>query len=238
MLKSLKDITDRLIEYYQPDRIILFGSRLTQITSQESDVDLLIIKDTEKSAIDRRIEVEKILFDREIPLDLIIYTPREMLYLFSIGSPFIEEVLEKGRLLYMRKVTESWIKDATDELDSALILYENEKYKGSCYHSQQSVEKGLKALVLEKGERAGRVHDIVGLLNKVAQLGWENTGLSMDDAVFLNSIYKGRYPTEEGLLPYGEPSKEDGGKALSSAKGFIERLKKMLPIYPAPQKAP
>lgn len=229
MLKTLKDVTDRLIECYQPDRVILFGSRSTQITSEESDVDLLIIKDTEKRAIDRRIEVEKMLFDREIPLDLIIYTPREMLYLFSIGSPFIEEVLEKGRLLYMRKITESWIKDATDELDSALILYENQKYKGSCYHSQQCVEKGLKALVLEKGERAGRVHDIVGLLNKVAQLGWEDTGLSTDDAVFLNSIYKGRYPTEEGLLPYGEPSKEDAGRALSSAKGFIERLKKIFP---------
>jgi HEPN domain-containing protein/predicted nucleotidyltransferase len=232
MLKSLKDITDRLIEYYQPDRVILFGSRSTQITCEESDVDLLIIKDTEKPAIDRRIEVEKMLSDREIPLDIIIYTPREMLYLFSIGSPFIEEVLEKGRLLYMRKLTESWTKDATDELDSALILYENQKYKGSCYHSQQCVEKGLKALVLEKGERAGRVHDIVGLLNKVAQWGWEDTGLSTDDAVFLNSIYKGRYPTEEGLLPYGEPSKEDAGRALSLAKGFIERLKKILQNLP------
>ena len=174
MLKTLKDVTDRLIQNYQPDKIILFGSRSDQKAQMESDVDLLIIKDTEKPAIDRRIEVEKMLSDREIPLDLIIYTPREMLYLFSIGSPFIEEVLEKGRLLYMRKLTESWIKDATDELDSALILYENEKYKGSCYHSQQCVEKGLKALVL----------------------------------------------------------------ALSSAKGFIERLKKCFPFTKMLQNAP
>jgi len=229
MLRSLKDVTDRLIEYYQPDKIILYGSHSAQIANEGSDIDLLIIKDTDKRTIDRRIEVEKLLSDRVIPLDLMIYTPREMLYLFSIGSPFIEEILEKGRLIYMRKATENWLKDGLDELDSALILYENQKYKGSCYHSQQCVEKGLNALILEKGEKAGRVHDIVGLLNKVTKLGWKDTGLSMDNAVFLNSIYKGRYPTEEGLLPHGEPSKGDAGRALSSAKDFMGKLKKIVP---------
>lgn len=230
MLRTLKDVTDRLIEYYQPDKIILYGSHATQIANEESDLDLLIIKDSEKRSIDRRIEVENLLSDRVIPLDILIYTPKEMFYLFSIGSPFIEEILEKGRLIYMRRATESWLKDAVDELESASILYENQKYKGSCYHSQQCVEKGLKALILEKGEKAGRVHDIVGLLNRVTQLGWKDTGLSMDNAVFLNSIYKGRYPTEEGLLPFGEPSKEDAGRALSSAKEFMEKLKEILRV--------
>lgn len=51
-------------------------------------------------------------------------------------------------------------------------------------------------------------------------------GLSMDNAAFLNSIYKSRYPSEEWLLPHGETSKEDAGRALSSAKDFMEKLKK------------
>lgn len=51
----------------------------------------------------------------------------------------------------MRKTTAIWIKDAEEELDSALILYEHEKYRPACYHVQQCVEKGLKALLT--GER-------------------------------------------------------------------------------------
>lgn len=226
MLKTIKDVTGKLVKLYDPERIILFGSRAGGKPEDGGDVDLLIVKETEKRPIDRRLEVEGILSDRLLPLDIVVYTPQELRFLFSIGSPFIEEVVEKGRIIYVRKATESWVKGAGDELDMASLLYEHERYQGACYHSQQCVEKGLKALILEKGKRPGRVHDIVELLNEATRLGWD-TGLSLDDAVFLNSIYKGRYPTEEGLLPYGKPSRGDAERALSAASKVTERLKGM-----------
>lgn len=224
MLKTLEEVTHRLIERYSPDRIILYGSQATGKAGEDSDIDLVIIKATGKRAVDRRMEVEHVLSDRAIPLDITVYTPQEMWWLFSMGDPFVEEVLEKGRLIFVRKATEGWMKDAEDELKSASILYEHGQYRGACYHSQQCVEKGLKALILEKGERPGRIHDLVDLLHKATGWGWD-TGLSMEEAVFLNSLYKGRYPTEMGLLPYGEPSKEDGERALSAAKGFMETVR-------------
>jgi HEPN domain-containing protein/predicted nucleotidyltransferase len=226
MLRTVKDITERLVEYYEPDRIILYGSYGTEKERTDSDIDLLIIKKTEKYLIERRIEAERILSDRLIPVDITIYTPEEVRYLFSVGSPFIEEVMEKGRLLYMRKVTSSWIKDVEEELDSAVILYEHGKYRGACYHSQQCVEKGLKTLILEKGEKPKRIHDIIELHNIVKKMGWE-IDITIDDAVYLNSIYKGRYPTEEGLLPHGDPSKEDAEKAVAVSRVVVERLKKL-----------
>jgi len=48
------------------------------------------------------------------------------------------------------------------------------------------------------------------------------------DAIFLNSIYKGRYPTEEGLLPYGEPTRADAEKAVVAARAFIEKIRKIM----------
>ena len=226
MLRTVKDITERLIEYYEPDRIILYGSYGTRKERKNSDIDLLIIKKTEKYLIERRIEAERILSDRLMPIDITIYTPEEVRYLFSVGSPFIEEVMEKGRLLYMRKVTSSWIKDVEDEFDSAVILYEHGKYLGACYHSQQCVEKGLKTLILERGEKPKRIHDIIELHNIVKKMGLE-IDITIDDAVYLNSIYKGRYPTEEGLLPHGEPSKEDAEKAIAVSRVVVERLRKL-----------
>lgn len=222
----LKDITSRIIEYYSPEKIILYGSYGKRNSGKDSDVDLLIIKDTEKRPAERQMEIERILTDRTLPLDIEVYTPQEVKYLFSIGSPFIEEVMEKGRLLYMRKITEAWVKEAIEEFDSAIILYEHGKYRGACYHSQQCVEKGLKAIILEKGKRPERIHDIVELLKKIEPLGFD-TGLSMDNAIFLNSIYKGRYPTERGLLPSGEPLRQDAEKAIESAKIFIGKLKNL-----------
>lgn len=227
MLKTLDEIRERLISAYDPDRIILFGSRAAGTNTDESDYDLLILKETSARPIDRRIEVETILQDRDVPLDIMVYTPPEMNYLYSIGSPFIEEVIETGRVLYMRKATGDWIREAEDEIASAQILLEHEKFKAACYHSQQAVEKGLKALIIEKGERPGRVHDIVELLAHTKRLGWQ-IELPMDEAVFLNSIYKGRYPAEEGLLPHGYPAKQDAERAVTAARTLIDESQTIL----------
>lgn len=135
--------------------------------------------------------------------------------------------METGRVLYMRKATESWVKDADDELSAALILYEHGKYKGACHHSQQCVEKGLKALILENGERLEKPHDIVEMLSRTRRIGWQ-VSLPLADAVFLNSIYKGRYPTEEGLLLLGEPAKTDGERATQAARQFMDGLRTAL----------
>ena len=57
----------------------------------------------------------------------------------------------------------------------------------------------------------------------VKDQGWD-VELTVDDAVFLNSVYKGRYPTEEGLLPHGEPLREDAERAISAAGKLVNNL--------------
>jgi len=227
MLTTLDSIVQRLISAYDPERIILFGSHATGGVREGSDIDLLIVKETDLRPIDRRIEVERLLSNRQVPLDLLVYTPQELRGLYAAGSPFIEEVIETGRVLYMRKTTAVWLAEAREELESASILYDHQKYRGVCFHSQQCVEKGLKALFLEKGKRPARTHDIVELLNVVTVDGWA-VGLLMDDAVFLNSVYRGRYPTEEGLLPHGEPTGEDARRALKAAETVMKRVRALL----------
>ena len=144
MLKTLVEIRERIITSYDPDGIILFGSRATGTNTDESDYDLLIFKDTPARPIDRRIEVETILQDRAVPLDIMVYTPREMNYLYSIGSPFIEEVIETGRVLYMRK--------ATEELDQGC---------GGrvCFRTDTSGSRQVQGRVLSQPARCGKVSE-------------------------------------------------------------------------------
>ena len=68
---------------------------------------------------------------------------------------------------------------------------------------------------------------MVELLNAAVADGWA-VGLDMDDAVFLNSVYRGRYPTEEGLLPHGEPGEEDAGRAVRVAEAVMRRVRAVL----------
>lgn len=120
----------------------------------------------------------------------------------------------------MRKATEQWIHDAEDELSSAQILLANAKTRAACFHSQQCVEKCLKALIIEKGEKLEKTHDILELSSNARRAGW-GIDLEMEDAVFLNSIYK-----EEGLLPHGEPSDQDARRAVSAAEKAFRSVKK------------
>jgi len=224
MLNTIEDITARIVASYDPDRVILFGSRSNGSASPESDIDLLIVKDTDERPIDRRAAVERLLLDRKVSLDLFVHTAEEVRYLFSVGSPFMQEIMETGRVLYMKKPTAAWLADAHDECETAGLLLEHDKYRASCYHSQQCVEKGLKAVIIEKNEKPERTHDIIGLLNTVKALGFD-PAINSEDAVFLNSVYKGRYPTEEGLLPHGEPTRDEAAKAHGAALSFIQNLK-------------
>ncbi len=227
MLSTLEGVVQRLISEYDPERIILFGSQVSEQAGAGSDIDLLIVKETNKRPIDRRVEVEHLLSDRLVPLDLLVYTPREVLELYAAGSPLLEEVIETGRVLYMRQPTVVWLGEAQEELESASILFDHRKFRGVCLHSQQCVEKGLKALTLEKGRKPARTHDIVELVNTVTADGWI-VGMTMDDAVFLNSVYRGRYPTEEGLLPHGQPTEEDARRALHAAGNVLEHVRAAL----------
>jgi HEPN domain-containing protein/predicted nucleotidyltransferase len=231
VLNTIEAIVERLVTEYEPDRIILFGSRALGEARPDSDVDLLIVKDTDRRPIDRRIEVERLLADRALALDLVVYTPGELRELYAAGSPFIEDVMEHGRVLYMRTATAAWLREAQDELDSSVILRDHGKVRGACLHSQQCVEKLLKARLLERGRRPARTHDLIELLDAVAREGWA-AGLEVDDAVFLNSVYRGRYTTEAGLLPHGEPSAEDAARAVAAAGAVMGRARAALGAPP------
>ena len=46
MLQTIDDVVERLVREYDPDRIILFGSRALGTATEDSDIDLLVVKET------------------------------------------------------------------------------------------------------------------------------------------------------------------------------------------------
>ncbi len=127
----------------------------------------------------------------------------------------------------MRKETESWLKIAAEELQSAGHLIEKRLFRMVCYHAQQAVEKMLKALLVEHEIEISKTHNLLDLINAVKKIGYA-TKLTDEDAVFLNSIYRARYPSDSGLLPAGDPTVIDAQNALQLAKETAAWLKTVI----------
>lgn len=98
---EIKKITDQLIKNYQPQKIILFGSAARGDYKEDSDIDMLIIKDTAKRRIDRIKDV-LLAVDYSVPFEPLVYSPREVEKRTNLGDSFILEVLNQGKILYER----------------------------------------------------------------------------------------------------------------------------------------
>ena len=99
---AIRNILDKLIPGYKPEKVILFGSYAYGHPGPDSDIDLLIIKETSERFFDRCFAVRQLITDpkRKTPLEIMVLTPQELADRLSIGDQFIEEIVEKGRTLY------------------------------------------------------------------------------------------------------------------------------------------
>lgn len=98
----LAEIVRRLVADYAPEKIILFGSYAYGTPHADSDLDVLVIKETPQRFLDRLTEVMRLTRGTHprIPLEPLVYTPAEIEERLRIGDQFVAEILERGELLY------------------------------------------------------------------------------------------------------------------------------------------
>jgi uncharacterized protein len=98
----LRDLVERLVKVYDPERILLYGSYAYGRPHKGSDIDLLIVKDTKERPIDRRVAVRRIVSDlrRKVPFSPLVVTPQELSHQISAGDDFLKEITTTGKVLY------------------------------------------------------------------------------------------------------------------------------------------
>ena len=102
---SFRDMVERIKNKYTPEKIILYGSFAYGHPDRNSDIDLLIIKDTSERPIDRRVRVRRIadIKDSSYPaFSPIVLTTKELNRRLQIGDQFVEEIISKGKVLYAK----------------------------------------------------------------------------------------------------------------------------------------
>ena len=98
---KIRQVTKKIVKQFQPEKIILFGSYAWGEPNQDSDVDLFVVKETENTR-DLAREINRAIFPRPFPMDLIVYRPKQLEKRKRMGDLFINEVLNKGKVLYAR----------------------------------------------------------------------------------------------------------------------------------------
>jgi predicted nucleotidyltransferase len=104
--KSLKEELNRIVAViqneYDPEKIVLFGSLAAEAVHEWSDIDLLIIKKTDKRPIERTMEVTQLIHPR-VGIDLFIYTPAEFELLQKERYAFLLNILKTGKTVYEKR---------------------------------------------------------------------------------------------------------------------------------------
>ena len=102
--RIISRLVTRLQRRYDPDRIILFGSAARGDMGPDSDIDLLIIKETDRRPLERMREVYAAAYSPRgyLALDPLVLTPAELALRIQDGDPFVRDILREGRLLYER----------------------------------------------------------------------------------------------------------------------------------------
>ena len=101
--EKIPQLAEKIAREFQPEKIILFGSYAWGAPHQYSDVDLCIIKESDRNVIELMREVHRIIFDEGVSTDVVVYTPAQADRRMKLGDPFINKIFTSGRVLYARK---------------------------------------------------------------------------------------------------------------------------------------
>ena len=97
--KELREALNRILRKVQEDEsvrlVILFGSLARGEVRETSDLDLIIVKETEERFLDRLDEYYEIV---GVAADIFVYTPEEFEAMKE--SPFIKRALKEGVVVY------------------------------------------------------------------------------------------------------------------------------------------
>ena len=81
-------------------KAVVFGSYARGSADSYSDLDIIIVHDTEKGFFDRASDFREVYSSWPRSLDMLIYTPDELDEMLSQCRPFIEAALEEGVVIY------------------------------------------------------------------------------------------------------------------------------------------
>ncbi|MBU0512881.1 MAG: nucleotidyltransferase domain-containing protein [Chloroflexi bacterium] len=90
---------DRVVEQFQPEKVILFGSYAYGSPTPDSDVDVLVVLPFKGKNPEKATEIWMASRPR-FPIDIMVRKPQELQRRLELGDVFLQEIIERGTVLY------------------------------------------------------------------------------------------------------------------------------------------
>ena len=101
--EQINDISMKIVENINPEKIILFGSYARGNYNEDSDLDLIIVKKSNLPRHKRGIEIRRLFYGLLIPMDLKVYTPDEYNAELINKYSFLHSAIKDSKTLYERE---------------------------------------------------------------------------------------------------------------------------------------
>jgi len=98
----IAEMVQRIVEGFDPNQIILFGSHARGAAGPDSDVDLLVVMPVEGSRREQRVAIRVALRGMGMAKDVFVVTPEEVERYGDLVGTIIYPALREGKVLYER----------------------------------------------------------------------------------------------------------------------------------------
>ena len=97
--RAIKKVAEEIVDHFHPRKVILFGSHAYGTPREDSDVDLLVIMDTDERNLPQALKISRAI-SHPFPMDLVVLKPQEIRTRLEGGDLVLREILTKGEVLF------------------------------------------------------------------------------------------------------------------------------------------
>jgi HEPN domain-containing protein/predicted nucleotidyltransferase len=244
-----RDLLDPLVEYFKPQRVILFGSRARGEATRDSDIDLLVIVDddtpADKLGRNARFDAQTShraadvfpmraeTFERDRAIVNTLAAEADAYGIVVYGAP-------KGACMKTLdpraqwQAVNDWLAVAQEDRRVAAICISAEPpLRGvAAFHCQRAVEKLLKGFLTLAGKRSGKTHSLIRLGGAAAESFPELAESIAAAKNWGDWAVDFRYPPRRGRAK-PVPDEDELRQALDVIDRLATRLRQANPEPPA-----
>ena len=163
MEKPLAILLDTL-KKYRPDKVILFGSTARGEADAQSDLDVIVIKDTQESFTERLEAMAKLCPPASTPISLFTHLRKSARWRKrkTLSSSKPSEKASSS----MKPSPEAglrWLRQAEHDVDVAEKHQAGADDSDACFMAEQASQKALKGFLTAQGRRSILIHSVAQL---------------------------------------------------------------------------
>lgn len=99
----IQEMVRKMVAVCQPEKIVLFGSYARGEATEVSDLDFLVIMETDLPPTKRSVPLYSALRNYLLSEDIVVYTPAEVEEYSDLPDSFIQTALREGIVLYEKE---------------------------------------------------------------------------------------------------------------------------------------